>query len=671
MRNPFLLLAFTLSPFLLSAQPPVYLMFTQDCVDQLEYRAAYGAVTTLIYSVHPTTDAQFFLTAGVSGITSPTKPEGARTCYEFTINDAFADVINKGTRQVYMVHQASNGYMLMPIIACTQVTRYGAVYQFRAPNYGFAVDTSNLVNEQNLAAPNSSSYIYFNGIKFRDCYNQYSFRRVPATANMERADFDFIAGVGITSDKTGKTASDAESNWMRLTKVNGVALDDYITNACKNKTRTPPASTVTKWSGEAKYGPANPYEMDKETASILVGPPQPLTNSSNSPLPVECTEAPGYGYHLVMPGESLNAIARSYRVDVKDLVKWNKIKNANKLAVCQKVWLMKPMAGSNMVSMRKDAVSAPAPVAHSTPAAEYYAGPTVVRQDYLWNQQAKQPQAYSNGNVAPVVPSSANSGYISPVVYSTTSSTPAGNAPTVVRPPQPFTHTVRAGETVSGISRYYGISEECMRYQNSMAATGDVIIYPNQVLTISMCQTGTMPTVPTPTPTQYNYNPPTPIAAPAINPNYIYNQQTKQYEYNPRSNGANYIYNPATGLYDYKEPEIQTVRPGAFLEGTPNPQQPAQYNAPQPTPFPEFNDRPDVFDETTPVNGGNAPDFTSKGNSVTPATKYYTEHVVQQGENLRAVAMKFNISEAELRQLNSLADSESVMPGKRLVVPRL
>lgn len=67
----------------------------------------------------------------------------------------------------------------------------------------------------------------------------------------ERTDIDFIPGVGITTDRTGKSAAEAENNQSRLTKVNGLALEDYITMLC-------PAgggSTVSKWAGQAgDYG---------------------------------------------------------------------------------------------------------------------------------------------------------------------------------------------------------------------------------------------------------------------------------------------------------------------------------------------------------------------------------------------------------------------------------
>ena len=197
-----------------------------------------------------------------------------------------------------------------------------------------------------------------------------------------------------------------------------------------------------------------------------------------------------------------------------------------------------------------------------------------------------------------------------------------------------------------------------------------------------MCQPGSaLSTAAAVSPQQYGYNPaPVPVQpqqynnpnTTAPNPNYniandanyTYNPTTGLYEYNPRSNDANYKYNPQTGLYDYFEPK--TNRPGAFLEGSNLAPSPSQYNTGKPNNPAEPEARPDIFDENQPVNGGGK-QFTPK---TPPTVQYFGEHSVKQGENLRSIAIIYGISTAELAQLNSISETESLMPGKRLVVPR-
>ncbi len=67
----------------------------------------------------------------------------------------------------------------------------------------------------------------------------------------------------------------------------------------------------------------------------------------------------GQGYHLMQPHETLNAVARTYGVDVKSLVRWNKIKDPDKVQICQKIWLKAPP------QVTPKGV-APKPVQHST-----------------------------------------------------------------------------------------------------------------------------------------------------------------------------------------------------------------------------------------------------------------------------------------------------------------
>ncbi len=128
----------------------------------------------MAYSVHPTLNEQYVLTAGSGGINSPTLPKNTVNCKDYALNEQFLNDVNNLTRQVYIVHQLSKGYVLTPVIAATQVIRSGTYYLYRAPSYSFAVDTSNLVYESNIATGTSTWYIYFNGLKIRSCFYVYS-----------------------------------------------------------------------------------------------------------------------------------------------------------------------------------------------------------------------------------------------------------------------------------------------------------------------------------------------------------------------------------------------------------------------------------------------------------------------------------------------------------------
>mgnify|MGYP002401691989 CR=1 FL=1 len=425
-------------------------------MDQLEYRQVYSGATMMGYSVHPTANEQYVLMAGSGGINSPTLPKGTVNCREYALNEQFLNDVNNVSRQVYIVHQLTKGYMLTPVISATQVLRSGSYYLFRAPSYSFAVDTSNLVYESNIATGSSNWYIYFNGLKIRGCYYEYSFKREPTRTNQERSEFDFVPGIGVISERTGMTAADAEANHIRLIRINGMALEDYISLQCQQApANTPGATPLSKYTPQVNYGAMPVRESDKELGSLSYTPAN--TGTVGPPPLANCPEPPGEGYHIVQPGETLNAISRAYEIPVRSLVSWNKIKDPDKILICQKIWLKKPPAESAALAYKGGKTS---PATYSTPS-----GQAVIRQDVYWQNQAYQPNTYT---------------YQQPQTYSTTPQS-------YTAPAQVLVHTVQQGETLYGIGLRNGLSEAEMRRLNNLPATGDVLLRPGTQLFVSDC----------------------------------------------------------------------------------------------------------------------------------------------------------------------------------------
>lgn len=454
-----------------SMAQPLYLMYNASCMDQLEYRYVYSGTSVVAYSVNPTANEQYILTTGSGGINSPSLPPNTLSCQDFKFTDQFLNEVNNVTKQVYIVLQQTRGYLLVPVISATQVIRSGTYYLYRAPNYSFAIDTSNLVYESNIATGSSTWYIYFNGLKIRGCFYEYGFKREPTKVSQERSEFDFVPGIGITSERTGMTAVEAENNQYRLIKVNNIALEDYINSKCQGRmasTTTPPISTYTP---EVTYGTGT----DKEISSMPdYGPPPPNTGAGTTLPPlVSCPDLPGEGYHIVQPGQTLNSISRAYAIPVKSLISWNKIKDPDVILVCQKIWLRKPPANTADVVYKGEVAS------------KTQDGPVAQRQDMYWNTSVTY----------------------APAPYSLTQQ-PAATTP-YTPPAQPLVHTVQKGETLYGIAQRYGISEAEIRRLNNYPATGTVLLQPGmQVFVSDCCPSQTTPTTIQPaTPTTTNTSP--------------------------------------------------------------------------------------------------------------------------------------------------------------------
>ena len=544
-------LAFSVSAFAQGQQTPLYLLFNSSCMNQLEYRYAYSGASVISYSFMANQNKLYVLNSGNSGINSPTLPSGTIDCREIKLDGNFLEKVNKFKRQVYMVHQTQQGYQLMPIISAMSVERTGSYYFFRDPNFSFALDTTNLVYQANLATSGSANYVYFNGLNIRQCMHQYSFKAEPIDKAKERSDFEFIPGVGMVSSRSGMNATDMEKNQLRLWFVNGLALEDYLTTVCTGKTATmPPAQNP--------MGFQTPTVNDKETSPIPTGQPPAIANQPVQPGVGNCPTPPGPGYHVVQPKETLMAISRTYGVSVKSLVRWNNISNPNLINPCQKVFVQDP-------------TKAPSGFTSAGP------GPKVESQAGLWNQ----PPAATTA----------------PPTSGQTAKSVTNNPPGTRMVP---VHVVKVGESVSSIARLYGCTEAEFRRINYMATTGNVTIFPGQQLFVSGCAGST-------------------TSLPATQPGTITN------------------------------PGGNNLQPLEHNTGQPGTMQPVTHSQ---------------FIETSVVNNPN-----NTNNTVRKPT-YYQEYVVQQGETMNSIAIKFKTSTQELALLNNKEANEVLVPGQRILIPK-
>lgn len=462
-------------------QAPYYILYNANSMDQLEYKYTYQGSLEHKYIVRPSGTEQFILTAANEGITSPTQPKGAVAYRDLHNNTELLDMVNNHSRNVYMVHPRSSGdFLLMPIIEASYVVKNGAFYMVTASNYAFALDTTRLINETNLATGRSQSYVYFTGMKFRDCRIEYAFRREPSRTNTERSDFEFMPGIGITSQRSGKNATEAETNHLRLMKVDGVPLDDYIAQGCGSDPEKYTNSTISPYTPPVEYGNTPPptqkpaakrpeeyQDYNKEDLAIRQKQERAIAKDEFDFN--QCPELPGRGYHIVKPGDNLRAIARTYNKSLQDLISWNKIKNADKIEVCQKIWLSKPPKNS-------------VPVEKNTPAeskslAKGSKEKMVEDQSNYWNDNTYTPE---NG--------------VKPARYSTAKS-PAYNGPadkvTQVMPAvaavEPHLYKVKSGDYLYKIAKDHGCLEECIRRANKMPLEGDITLWPGQELIIPEC----------------------------------------------------------------------------------------------------------------------------------------------------------------------------------------
>lgn len=621
------LVAFS-SIYNLPAQNVTYVLFNRDCMNQLEYRYSYpnvkGDNAVWAYSIKPNVQEHYiFMTEG-AGHYSPELPAGAISCRNLNLDDAFVASVNREEEQMLIVFQRqSGGYWVMPVESATLVARSGSKYWVRSMQSSFQFDTLRLVNEQNLAVAGSPTAAYFSGAKLNNCQMEYSFHCEPVKTGRIRSDFQFIPGVGITNDRTGTSASQAMENELQLVRVNGKALDDFITDACPEGSGK---IAISKFQKPAAYGDEG-FEPDKEIASIMQKEQQDEKPSEYNAPSIQCRELWEPGTHIVQKGENLRAIARTYKLTEQNLIKWNKIQDPNKIEVCQKLWLKQPpVGGAAQTNKGIAAKGIESPALAGSRTVKKQEGNTVVPQ-----KSAPAKKSYDPG---------------SPVVYSNTPDDSdyeyfkSGDTDT-----RPRVHTVHRGEYLYKIAKMYGCPEECIRIANDMSLEGDEPLSIGQKLIIPACTctvNGKAIKSPTPAPasTGSTVKKQTSDTESAAD-----NTPAKKKRSSILDEDTPVVYNYDDNSTNEPQPKKETAKGNLYEESSL---------------YPDDSNR--ANDNKTTGSGKKAKEDPNK-------VPLFKEHLVKQGENLKSIAAKYRVDASELSQVNGLDPKEALIPGKLILIP--
>ncbi len=619
---------------MLQAQDVTYVMFNRDCMSQLEYRYTYpnlkGDSPVWAYSVKPNVlEHYIFMTEG-EGHYTPELPSGTVSCKDLDMNDAFVAGINRQEQQMLIVFQRqSGGYWLMPVASATLIARKGTKYWVRAQQSTFQFDTLRLVNEQNLAVAGSPTAAYFSGVKLNNCLMEYSFHCEPVKSGQSRSDIQFIPNLGILNDRSGNSASKAMENELQLVKVNGLALDDFITAACPEGAGK---ITISQSQKKANYGDEH-FEADKELASIMQKEqvkkvPATYSTDANG---FNCSENWEPGTHIVQKGENLRAIGRTYKISEQDLIKWNNIQNPDRIEICQKIWLKQPSSNG---SKNNPSNSIKVSTEHSVPVTS---GKTVKKQGLT--QEEKGTPALKLQNSLEKKTTEPNR----PIVYSEGASEnntyQNSGAQKAIKDTSPRLHTVARGEYLYKIAKMYGCPEDCLRMANAMPLEGDEpltigqeLIIPECICTLNGKVIKAPSTVPEKTTPSVKSQSPAPVKQPAKTPKKLH--------------GSILDDTDSPLQYGYDEPALEPVKKSNLAEESTFKNEPVPVGA-----------------EKVPVSA------IKKPKSETAKVPLFKEHHVKQGETLNSIAAKYKVDAAELSQVNGLDPKEALIPGKLILVP--
>lgn len=609
------------------APSATYILFNSQNMDILDYRPAYSNSTTKYYAYNFRTGGndQYILYSG-TGVNMDYLPNNSVNSSSFSITDDIVTGVNGVKRQMFVVLQQQRGYIIAPITNITKVTTSGKYIFVNALNYSYVFDTDNISMGRELSTAGSASSVSLNSFGYQSCKYQYSFKRTPNVANAELAEFEFIPGIGIVSEKSGRNASEMQANQVNLWSINGLPLSDFIAKECGNNNNVTQYTPPTPVPMPGSVVPSIDPQLGSPQTGTTVTPPANTTNNNQlvylsaiSKYPaVNCGKNADAGMHMVQPKETVNSIARFYGVTAAQILKWNNIKDGNKISVCQELRITAP--GGKVSKGLQPIITGTAPT--TTPVVTPPPAPV-------------NPPTYAP--TQPATPSPAPGMFVgSGGAPSYQSPQPLPN-PTVVAPPTaPVTtpaagaqyYDVRPGEGVAVIARKFGYTEERFRSMNNFPTTGNVPLQVGQKVKVAECEV---------------YH--SPAAGGFI----------------PPANG--------TGLPQLTQP---------VGNNTPTP-------APTGLPTGTYQPLPPLTSSTTPAPG-TTPGFVPVNNlpvgtqpAVTTPTEPakinkrdpigFKDYFVKDSETIKDIARKQGFDAAELALINGRTQDEKLAPGTRIQLP--
>lgn len=597
----------------------MFILYEPGCMTKLEYTGATGATTA--YTITLSAGEKLVLDVGAEAGKDyqdqlPTPLFG---CANGLFSQDLVQRINNRKDEVFVVFRKNNRvFTVSPVKSAGFLLFNDQIIDYQSPAYQFRFDRiSGVIGENINTNKNSSAEITFEGIMNRDCMEEYIFRQIAPRSSTPYTDLTIIPQIGIVEERKGLTYDQAANNAMRLTNVDSKKADTYIASLCKT----------------AESGNQAGVTLSPEGYEVSPVYKEPSTMTPKTPVESAAGQA---SLHPVAKGETLYAIAKKYKVSVKDLQTWNGLGNSTTIR-----------AGSALkVSLAGGTETTQPPTAAKTATLTSKTGQTFIPA--TTGQVEKPPVKYP-------IPYEETDKKIDGL-YSKSGAT------------QATYYTVRAGDTPAALALKFGYTEARFRTFNGLTPT-QVLKVGQQVKTTDCeCPTGpvtgsSVTTTLDDRPTEFSQE-----SAPI-----------KVYSQTPNSQVSAYD-NTETPTYQRPTYGGETAVPAAA--GT--------YPAPTPNYNLKYaeqvnNNNLTAYDNSSSSSTGVRPmgpiSYESTGTlqargSTNYQTNNYAEdfepagkrnmYIVQDGETLFSIARKNAITVDRLRQLNGLDANEVLIPGQRI-----
>ncbi|MEN0046652.1 MAG: LysM peptidoglycan-binding domain-containing protein [Bacteroidota bacterium] len=436
-----------------------YVLFNPVCMERQKYDVinGYGGESYITYAIELNDNEKVFLEVGKESEKYESRISRAViTCNSSSINRAMVSKVNSGAERIFIVLKEGQGrFRVSPVASAAYFKNSDRGIEYTGKDFSFTYN--DLVNtaSQNLANPSLGGRVFFVGASQYECMSAYTFSVSTQQNSNVGSDLTILPSIGVIEYRTNASGG---VGTRRLTNVNAKNFRSIIQDKCNRgegsfnenltdrggvdepplvnnripetttttrpqerptTTTRPNTTTNTNTNVRPSNNPADYGIIARHTgtSSTTLG----NSNSTRNTQPTRPVAATNDNIHTVAKGETLFRIAKKYGVTVNQLKDWNNLTNAT-IFVGTELYVTAPSATRD----------------------------TGALVDRGGNINTDQPVTN---------PSNRNT-----------------NTATTNFDPQAEYHVLKRGETLAGVARLYGFTEEKFRQMNGL--------FPNESLPI-------------------------------------------------------------------------------------------------------------------------------------------------------------------------------------------
>jgi len=434
-----------------------YILFNPVCMERQKYDVinGYGGESFITYSIELNNNEKVFLEVGKESDKYDSRiTRAVITCNSSSINRAMVNKVNSGSEQIFIVLKEGQGrFKVSPVASAAYFKNSDRGIEYTGKDFAFTYNELINTSSQNLANSSLGGRVFFVGASQYECMDAYTFSVSTQQNSNVGSDLTILPSIGVIEYRTNISGG---VGTRRLTNVNAKNFRSIVQDRCKSggipnsgdltdrggveqpplvnnrppETTTSPIERPTTTTRPATRPTTNantnvrPSNTPSDYGIIARHTGSTLTNlgsgiEDRNSQPARPIATVNDDMHTVAKGETLFRIAKKYGITVNQLKDWNNLTN-------------------NTIFPGKEL---------------YVAAPARRDEGILTNRGGTTDNSLATNN--------------------TNRNTTTDN--TTFNPEADY-HLLKRGETLAGIARMYGYTEEKFRQMNGL--------FPNETLPI-------------------------------------------------------------------------------------------------------------------------------------------------------------------------------------------